>query len=337
MSRLVVDSAGPVTSVQDSGRHGVQRYGMPPSGAMDLLSLAIANTLVGSTPDSAAIEIGPLAATFTAEDGAVRLALGGAQRAVAIDERPVAINQSFTLKPGQTLSLGVARSGVFSYLALQGGIGGERVFGSLAVNARAGLGGPYPRPLRAGDAVVAQDATPAPDWRIDLPAAPDAPIRIVLGPQHDEFSNEAVALLLDSEWRVSATSDRMGYRLEGPAIPHAHGHNIVSDGTVNGSIQIPGSGKPLVLMPDRGTSGGYPKIATVISADLGRLAQTQPGRRFRLGAVSVAEAQAEYRAFASLIRALPSYLVDARYATLDLDALLDANVAGAAANAFDTD
>ncbi len=138
------------------------------------------------------------------------------------------------------------------------------MFGSLAVNARAGLGSPYPRPLQSGDELQAATASGGTERRIDLPDIAHAPIRVVMGPQDDEFSDESKALFLDSEWKISATSDRMGYRLEGPVIKHLHGHNIVSDGTVNGSIQVPGNGAPIVLMPDRGTSGGYPKIATVI-------------------------------------------------------------------------
>ena len=121
-----------------------------------------------------------------------------------------------------------------------------------------------------------------------------------MGPQDDEFG-EAKALFLTSEWRISATSDRMGYRLEGPVIKHLYGHNIVSDGTVNGSIQVPGNGQPIVLMPDRNTTGGYPKIATVISADLGRFGQTPAGRGFRFTAVTMAEAQAEYRVMVALV------------------------------------
>ena len=152
------------------------------------------------------------------------------------------------------------------------------MFGSLAVNARAGLGSPYPRPLQAGDELQVAAASGAAERRIELPAATDGPIRVVMGPQDDEFG-DATRLFLDSEWKISATSDRMGYRLEGPVIRHLHGHNIVSDGTVNGSIQVPGNGQPIVLMPDRGTSGGYPKIATVISADLGRFAQIPAGSR----------------------------------------------------------
>src|ERR1700726_4952535 len=126
-----------------------------------------------------------------------------------------------------------------------------------------------------------------------------------MGPQHHEFSRCQKELFLDSEWKISATSDRMGYRLEGPVIRHLHGHNIVSDGTVNGSIQVPGNGQPIVLMPDRGTTGGYPKIATVISADFGRFTQIPAARGFRFKAVSMAEAQAEARKFWEIPRTMP--------------------------------
>jgi 5-oxoprolinase (ATP-hydrolysing) subunit C len=155
-----------------------------------------------------------------------------------------------------------------------------------------------------------------------------------MGPQDDEFG-DAKALFFDSEWKISATSDRMGYRLEGPVIKHLHGHNIVSDGTVDGSIQVPGNGAPIVLMPDRGTSGGYPKIATVISADLGRFAQIPAGRGFRFKAVSMAEAQAEVRKFRELLRTLPDRLRSIDNFDLNLEALQDANVAGSAVSAVD--
>jgi allophanate hydrolase subunit 2 len=156
-----------------------------------------------------------------------------------------------------------------------------------------------------------------------------------MGPQDDEFGDAAKQLFLDSEWKISATSDRMGYRLEGPAIRHLHGHNIVSDGTVNGSIQVPGNGAPIVLMPDRGTSGGYPKIATVISADLGRFAQIPAGKGFRFTAVGMAEAQAEARKFSEMLRTLPDRLRSIESFDLNIEALHDANVAGAAVNAVD--
>jgi biotin-dependent carboxylase-like uncharacterized protein len=335
MSKLVIASIGPASSVQDGGRPGSQRYGLVPSGAMDRLALAAANTLVGNPTFAAAIEVGPFGASFTARDGAVRVALSGAPRNADVAKRPVAFDTSVTLADGETLTLGFARGGSFSYLAIEGGVQGEPMFGSLAVNARAGLGSPYPRPLQAGDELQTAASGGTAERRIELPAALDGPIRVVLGPQDDEFSDEAKKLFLDSEWKISATSDRMGYRLEGPVIRHLHGHNIVSDGTVNGSIQVPGNGAPIVLMPDRGTSGGYPKIATVISADLGRFAQIPAGRAFHFKAIRVAEAQAEMQSFAKLLRTLPDRLRDIENFDLNLEALQDANVAGAAVSAVD--
>jgi biotin-dependent carboxylase-like uncharacterized protein len=336
MSKLVVSTIGPASSVQDGGRHGAQRYGLTPSGAMDRLGIAAANTLVGNAPFAAAIEIGPFVAAFTARQGAVRVAISGAPRNADISGRAVASDTSMTLADGETLTLGFARGGSFSYLALEGGIAGEPVFGSLAVNARAGLGSPYPRPLQPGDELQAQAASGAPERRIELPAAVDGPIRVVLGPQDDEFDDVQKQLFFDSEWKISATSDRMGYRLEGPVIKHLHGHNIVSDGTVNGSIQVPGNGAPIVLMPDRGTSGGYPKIATVISADHGRFAQTPAGKVFRFRAVSMADAQGEARKFAGLLRTLPDRLRGIENFDLNIEALRDANVAGSAVSAVDS-
>ena len=335
MTRLVVTSIGPASSVQDRGRPGVQRYGLVPSGAMDRLSLAAANTLVGNMPLAACVEIGPFTAAFTARDGAVHIALAGAERSAEIAGRPVAMDSSMTIGDGETLTLGFAKGGAFSYLAIEGGIDGEETFGSVAVNQRAGLGSPYPRPLQAGDELPARTASSVTARRIELPSV-SGPIRVVFGPQDDEFSEDAKMLFLDSEWKISATSDRMGYRLEGPVIQHLHGHNIVSDGTVSGSIQVPGNGAPIVLMADRNTTGGYPKIATVITADFGRLAQTPAGTAFRFKAVSVEEAQAEARKFAELLRSLPDRLRPIENLELNIEALQAANVAGSAVNAVDT-
>jgi biotin-dependent carboxylase-like uncharacterized protein len=335
MSRLVIASIGPASSVQDGGRPGSQRYGLTSGGAMDLMSLAAANALVGNAARAAVIEIGPFGAAFTAREGAVRIALAGSPRNADIAARSVTFDSSVTLAAGETLTLGFARGGAFSYLAIEGGIEGEEMFGSLAVNARAGLGSPYPRPLQAGDELQVKAASGAAECRIELPAAGNGPIRVVMGPQDDEFSEEAKALFLGSEWKISATSDRMGYRLEGSVIKHLHGHNIVSDGTVNGSIQVPGNGQPIVLMPDRGTSGGYPKIATVITADFGRFAQTPAGHSFRFKAVGMAEAQAEAKKFWELLRTLPERLRGAENNDLNIEALSDANVAGHAVSAVD--
>lgn len=335
MSKLVVVNVGPATSIQDGGRFGTQRYGLPPSGAMDRVSLAVANCLAGNSGDGAAIEVGPLGATFTARDGAIRIALAGAARQADIAGNPLALNQTALIAEGETLKLGAARGGVFSYLAVEGGIRGEPIFGSLSVNARSGIGSPYPRTLRENDEIIVGNASLAPHERqLERPEPAKGAIRIVMGPQDDEFG-EARDLFLTSDWVISATSDRMGYRLEGPKIAHTKGHNIVSDGTVNGSIQVPGSGQPIVLMMDRGTTGGYPKIATVIGADLGRFAQMPAGSKFRFAAISVEDAQVEARKLSTFLVSLPSLISPAGSANLNLDELQRANVAGAAVNAID--
>src|SRR6202047_3609459 len=335
MSKLLISTIGPASSVQDGGRYGAQRYGLTPSGTIDRLALSAANCLVGNAPFTAAIEIGPFGAAFTAREGAVRVGLAGAPRNADIAGRAVASDTSMTLADGETLTLGFARGGSFSYLAIEGGIPGEPMFGSLAVNARAGLGSPYPRPLQVGDELQTVAASGAAERRIDLPPSVDGPIRVVMGPQDDEFGEAEKKRFLDSEWKISATSDRMGYRLEGPVIKHLHGHNIVSHGTVNGSIQVPGNGQPIVLMSDRGTSGGYPKIATVITADFGRFAQIPAGTAFRFKVVSIEEAQAEARKFAELLRTLPDRLGSIESFDLNVEALQDANVAGVAVSAMD--
>ena len=334
MSQLVITAIGPASSVQDGGRYGAQRYGLVPSGAMDRLALAAANCLVGNAPFAAAIEVGPFGATFTARDGAVRVALAGARaqrryrqtrgRLRHIDDaggwrKP---NAGFCARRHFQLSRDRRRRAGRADVRQPRGQCPRRARQSLSAPAagrRRTAGGGRKRRGRARD---------RPSGRAE------GPIRVVMGPQDDEFG-DAKQLFLDSEWKISATSDRMGYRLEGPVIKHLHGHNIVSDGTVNGSIQVPGNGAPIVLMPDRGTSGGYPKIATVITADLGRFAQIPAGRAFRFKAVSMAEAQAEARKFAELLRTLPDRVHDAQNSDLNIEALQGANVAGAAVNAFD--
>jgi biotin-dependent carboxylase-like uncharacterized protein len=265
--------------------------------------------------------------------------MAGTPRTAEIAGRTVAWDTSLMIADGETLKLGMAQDGAFSYLAIEGSLRGEPMFGSFSVNARVGLGSPFPRPLQGGDELdVAPASGPTsfgPERRIDFRAPVAGPIRVVLGPQNDEFNDEAIRLFLDSEWKISATSDRMGYRLEGPVIKHLYSHNIVSDGTVNGSIQVPGNGQPIVLMSDRGTSGGYPKIATVITADFGRFAQTPAGRAFRFKVVTMDEAQAEARKFAELLRTLPGRLASVESFDLNIEALQDANVAGVAVSAVD--
>jgi 5-oxoprolinase (ATP-hydrolysing) subunit C len=333
MSKLVVVKAGPLTSVQDGGRFGAQRYGLTTSGAMDLVALAAANSLVGNAAAAAAIEIGPFPASFEARQGAVRIALTGAQRDVRITGRALPPDTTATLADGERLEIGAARKGVFSILGIEGAVQGKPVFGSLSVTARAGVGSPFPRPLQPGDELDLLPPRDATEQRLAFTLAERTVIRVLAGPQVEEFG-EAFAQFLASDWKVSSTSDRMGYRLDGPKLAHLKGHNIVSDGTVNGSIQVPGTGQPIVLMRDRGTTGGYPKIATVIGPDLGTLAQRRAGESVRFAQIDIAEAEAEARRFAEMIGSLPGRL-QAVAAGPNVEALHGANLAGHAVNAFD--
>jgi biotin-dependent carboxylase-like uncharacterized protein len=335
MMILRVDEVGPATSIQDIGRFGAQRYGLGTAGALDRYSLAAANTLVGQPPTAAAIEIGPFAARFCALEGPVRLALSGAERDVTIGTRQIDLGQTVVLATDETLSLRAARRGLFTYLSVEGGIPGTPVFGSLSVSALAGLGSPLARPLQLADELrLPSTRLDAPNRKLRLPAREAGPIRVVMGPQDDHFSSATIEQFLSSDWRVSATSDRMGYRLEGPELSHARGHNIVSDGIANGHIQIPGNGQLLVLLADRGTTGGYPKIACIVTADLGRFAQSVPGSAVRFTSVSIEAAQAEARRFAAAIAAMPDEM-RTDLSDPSAEGLLSANLAGDAVNAMD--
>jgi biotin-dependent carboxylase-like uncharacterized protein len=263
----------------------------------------------------------------------VRIAVASAGRDIKVNGQALPLNTSATLAEGDRIELGASRSGVFSILAVEGAVQGKAVFGSLSVTARVGVGSPFPRPLQAGDELELKDASAAAEQRLPFDPPERADLRVLAGPQVEEFG-DAFALFLASEWTISPASDRMGYRLEGPKLVHAKEHNIVSDGTVNGSIQVPGSGQPIVLLRDRGSTGGYPKIATVIGPDLGLLAQRRVGTSVRFAEIGIEEAQAEARRFAELIKSLPGRLQPVASGP-NLEALQSANLAGHAVNAFD--
>lgn len=336
MSMLEVLEAGPYTSVQDRGRFGAQRYGMGTAGAMDALALAHANVLVGQPPGAGAIEFGPLPARFRARGGSVRVAVAGAVRGATAQGRDIANGETVLLADGEILAFRATRQGVFSYLSFEGGIVAPLTFGSLSVHARAGIGSPLPRALQAGDTIEVGDAGVwEAEQTLPLPAIVAGPIRVVLGPQDDHFTEPALAAFLTAQWSISPTSDRMGYRLEGPVLGHAKGHNIISDGIALGSIQIPGSGQPLVLLADRGTTGGYPKIATIISADIGRMSQTPVGAKVQFTAISVEAAEDEARRIAQLVADLPRRVRMVGGGDLSAEFLLGANLAGAATDAFE--
>lgn len=285
---LQIIRAGPACTVQDSGRHGYLRFGITPAGPMDWMAHATANLLAANAPGAAAVEIGPggLSATAAAP---VRVALSARGFRVLRNGNALPTRTAITLQPGDGLDVLPGPENLWAYLALPGGIACAPVMGSRATHLRSGLG-PMGA-LAAGDTLHPASASTAPDLCLIDPAPPaTGPIRFIPGPQADRFSPETHALLAAATWTVAAKSDRMAYRLSGPAIAAIGGHDIVSDGIALGAIQVPGDGQPFVLMADRQPTGGYPKIGTVIRADLPRLAQTRPGQPFRLSAVPVAQA-----------------------------------------------
>lgn len=327
-----------MTGLQDLGRFGWQRHGVASSGAMDRLALAAANALVGNPPGAAGIEFILFGGEFTVEGASVRLAVAGAPAAVALDGQPVSLMTSTTVRGGQTLTVGAAPTGVYMYLAVAGGFALEPQLGSLSLHARARIGGFHGRPLRAGDRLPLKHEQAEGDDELGLDPLslePDAPIRVVLGPQDDYFTAAGLETFLSATYRVSPEADRMGYRLTGERIEHALGYNIVSDGIVAGSVQVPGTGEPIVMMADRQTTGGYPKIATVISPDLRVIAQRRPGAPVRFQAVSIDQAQRQAR---EAVRALSTLAAQARPRGLPRsEDLLALNLAGSAVDALEPD
>ena len=301
MTSIEVLEAGLLTTVQDLGRFGWQQDGVPVSGAMDDWALRAANRLVGNDERAAALEI-TLAGPALRFDGPGVIAVTGADLGACLDGRPMPRWQSAGVAAGAELTFSGARDGIRAYLGVAGGIDVPLVLGSRSTLARSRLGGYMGRALAPGDRVqVGECADPS------LSAARRLPrelipayghvhtLRVVMGPQDDLFTGEGIRCFLSETYTLALQSDRVGCRLTGPRIGHRRGADIVSDGTAFGSVQVTGDGMPIVLMADRGTTGGYTKIATVASADLSRVAQAAPGDRVRFVRVGVDEAQALLR------------------------------------------
>jgi biotin-dependent carboxylase-like uncharacterized protein len=331
---LKVVAPGLFTTVQDLGRFGYQNIGVPVSGALDGLSLRLANALVGNTHGTAALEILVSGPTLEVAADNVRVALVGYGATIAICSDPprvVAAGQSITLSRGNVFRLIVARHPICCYLAVEGGVAVPPVLGSASTYARASLGGLCGRALQCEDVVPLAISRASAQAELRLPAPPDAarnqPIRVTLGPQHKLFTDQAVAELLEAEFRVSKSADRMGLRLEGPLLQHRDGWDIVSDAIPTGAIQVPGSGEPILLLADHQTTGGYPKIATVISSDLPVAGRRGPGAALRFTAVSVEEAEElcrdDHRRLSELIAAIEPVADRDR---LDLTSLYDDNL-----------
>lgn len=305
MIGLRIIAAGPGATVQDGGRHGHLRIGITASGPMDPLAHATANRAVGARPEASAIEVSLGGLTVAAEGGPVTLAIAGAPFIAVTDGQRLETPLVLTLEPGRELSLRGGDSGAWCYLAAEGGMAVPEVLGSAATHTRAGIGGLDGGALKAGNLIPlrAPASSPIAPARLVAPwldRSADV-IRVVLGPQDDYFDADQIAAFLGRDWTVSPRSDRMGYQLEGEPLRHRDGFDVVSDGVAHGAIQVPGEGRPIVLMADRQPTGGYPKIANVIGADLGTLAQLRPGARFRFAAVDMATAVAARRAQAEAL------------------------------------
>jgi biotin-dependent carboxylase-like uncharacterized protein len=284
---------GPQTTVQDRGRHGQLRAGIPPSGPMDLHAFVLANRLVGNDAHAAVLECTFAGPRFVVERDCA-LAVTGADMALTRNGQAVPAWRTLRLQAGDMVKLGAARAGMRSYIAFAGGIDVPVRLGSRATYLRGKLGGFEGRALRKGDRLATLPA-PAPTCRAVSPDAipnyRDAlRARVVLGPQADRFTPAGIDTFLGSAYTVLPQSDRMGMRLEGSRIEHVQGPDIVSDGIALGAVQVPGDGQPLVLLADRQSTGGYTKIATVCSFDIGRVGQLRPGQSVRFEPIAIEDA-----------------------------------------------
>jgi antagonist of KipI len=299
MSDLVVVDPGLLTTVQDLGRPGHQRVGIPPSGPLDRAAFVLANRLVGNSDGAAGLEL-TLRGPRLEVGRECLVAVTGAEMGFSVNGAPAPPWTAVRLRPGDVVGFRMVTAGCRAYLAVAGGLETRPVLGSRATYLRGGLGGLEGRALQKGDGLPV-GAPSRPLERLEGRAVPPArrptypaevECRVIFGPQADRFTADGVAAFLAGPYEVTPHADRMGYRLKGPLITHARGHDIISDGIPLGGIQVPGEGQPIVLLVDRQTTGGYTKIATVISVDVGRLGQSRPGHRVRFREVTRAEAHA---------------------------------------------
>lgn len=279
MPSLTVIRPGMLTTVQDLGRWGQQHAGVPVAGPMDAYSHRLANRLAGNPDAAAALEV-TLMGPELQSDGDMTCALAGASFALTVNGRPLQMHQPFTLRAGERLRFGERTAGARATLAVRGGFDIAPVFGSRATSLISRMGPFDGRALRAGDVLpvgrTGRTSGTSVGQPLSLPSG-GARVRVVLGPHDAMFTRSAIETLLSSRYLVTPQSNRMGYRLDGPRLEHAGSADILSDATPIGSLQVPASGQPILLMADRQTTGGYPKIATVITADLPFAGQLAPG------------------------------------------------------------
>ncbi|TNE54095.1 MAG: biotin-dependent carboxyltransferase family protein, partial [Bacteroidetes bacterium] len=285
---LHVLKAGLLDSIQDNGRWGHTHLGINPGGAMDMVSMQTANFLVGNNGDTPVLEMHFPAPELRLESDAL-LALSGGDFSPLVNDQPVRVNTPVLLRSGATIRFARLRSGVRCYLAVHGGFDLKPWLGSYSTNLKARAGGWQGRALRTGDTLPFRQAA---DLRHQLkgaghlalpwsaagdPGAPDGLFRFCTGPEYDWLDAPSKKLLETSEWQVNAHSDRMACLLNGPTLRQQQPESLISGATVPGTIQLLPSGRLVVLMADGQTTGGYPRIGNIISADLPRLAQVAPG------------------------------------------------------------
>ena len=291
---LLVEDPGLFSTIQDLGRVGHQRIGVPPSGALDGLALRMGNAVLGQAQNTAALEMCRVGVRLVVRAASVRFCVTGADAPITLGGVALAPWQSHTARRGQSLHIGRIRGGA-AYLCVLGGFALAPVLGSLSTYTRAGFGGFEGRRLSTGDMLPLNlSEAPATPERLlphPVPAERARPLRVLLGPHAEMFTEVAIRTLLTEPYQVTNNADRLGMRLHGPALEHAGAKEIVSDGNNTGCLQVPGDGQPIVLMPDRQTAGGYPKIATIITADLHRLGQALPGSLLRFEAVAPEQAE----------------------------------------------
>lgn len=334
---------GPQTTVQDLGRLGFQALGVPSCGALDPVALRLANRLVGNEEGIAALECRLIGPSFEVRGAPVRLALTGAEALITVeiegDARPIPPWRAFTVPTGAIVRIGSLRGSGCAVLAVGGGLDLPEVLGSRSTDLKGGFGGHQGRALKADDVLGLNGARlDGPDFELPVPPSLEfsGTLRVVLGPQADAFTAEGLSAFLETPFEVSREADRMGMRLVGPALSFVASADIVSDGITTGSIQVPGSGQPIVLLADHQTIGGYAKIATVISADLPAAGRLLPGATIHFQAVSVTEAEEARRALEREIARLIEAMAPAREAaSIDERALFSANLISGVVTAFD--
>jgi len=302
MSVVKVVDPGIYTTIQDIGRYHYQKSGIPVNGAMDAFSCKVANILVGNSEDEACFEA-TLVGPELQFDSDMYIAVTGADISPNLNGKEIEMWVALKVSRGDILSFGTVKSGCRCYISVSGGLDVPVVMGSRSTYVRGKIGGYEGRILKAGDQINTGQKVGKCAILVKLPEnfipiyKNEITVRVIPGPQDDYFTKEGIKTFISFEYCVTNEADRMGYRLDGPKITHINGADIVSDGITIGSIQIPGNGLPIIMMADRQTTGGYTKIATIITPDIDHVAQLKPGDKIRFKPITIEEAYEVYRQY----------------------------------------